>query len=327
MNWLFRERLSSKYSRFAPEATNSWWGLCCCETPTTYLLFLGATSVGPSVYPTSSERYTTTTNLWAVGSAPPAPGRISMACNTLADNVYATYGSSTTANIADNDRYTISTAVWTSMTNGSAPNRTGLRGGIYGSGVFYICGGLQSGPPVAVMTQNDKYTESSDTWGASTALPAPARENHTMTSVENFGYAVGGRSAVAFPPTYMKDIDQFDLSAETWTSKTDVGVARYAAGSLSLTGKLYFVCGIEGVPPSTETLSSKVEEYDPGTNAWTLKTAVPPARDGIFAVSDHTNEVGYIGGRLTIIDHDAYTPDTWTAKQNLPAARQQAGAG
>ena len=76
-------------------------------------------------------------------------------------------------------------------------------------------------------------------------------------------------------------------------------------------------------------VSADVQQYDPSTNAWTAKTALPATRyyHGQSTLDDGTVLVtgGRVGGSTASADVRSYDPSTnaWTIETALPATRSQ----
>lgn len=61
-------------------------------------------------------------------------------------------------------------------------------------------------------------------------------------------------------------------------------------GAAAVNGKIYAIGGY-----AESGREDVVEEYDPATNTWTTKTAMPTARDGLAAMTIN-NKIYAIGG-------------------------------
>lgn len=76
-----------------------------------------------------------------------------------------------------------------------------------------------------------------------------------------------------------------------WTSQTALSPSRYNFGAVGVSGKVYAISGLT----TNASYTTSVQEYDPITNAWTAKTAIPFARED-FAYAAGDNGLIYIFG-------------------------------
>ena len=84
---------------------------------------------------------------------------------------------------------------------------------------------------------------------------------------------------------------------ETWTKKRAVTVARHSSGFGTVNGRIYSIGGLlEGRQPAGQpSLTGALEEYDPKTDKWRQRSALPRPR--LFAVGAGANGKLYaIGG-------------------------------
>ncbi|MFC5850071.1 Kelch repeat-containing protein, partial [Deinococcus petrolearius] len=115
--------------------------------------------------------------------------------------------------------------------------------------------------------------------------------------------------------------------ATGWRVAAPLPLPRHHLGSAVLGGLIYAVGGQQGHDSQLVTQSA-VQVYDPATDAWTSRAALPRARGHI------SGSTFVLGGRLIVaggeVAHDravadvtAYDPatNTWTALTPLPAAR------
>jgi N-acetylneuraminic acid mutarotase len=105
--------------------------------------------------------------------------------------------------------------------------------------------------------------------------------------------------------------------------------ARYALRASVVDGKIYAIGGADALAPMngdnrhSYSYAGLNEEYNPATDSWSNKTAMPmPLRS--FGVAVHQNEIYCFSNRTT----EVYNPadDTWTIKQGMPHPRINVGA-
>ena len=112
--------------------------------------------------------------------------------------------------------------------------------------------------------------------------------------------------------------------------------ARFGLASATVNGIVYAIGGADFAISSTNPHLSTVEAYDPATNHWSTKAALPTARSGLAATA--VNGIIYaIGGDNVIAPSpsanvfkplttvEAYDPvgNTWTAKAPMATARER----
>ncbi len=322
MSWLFTERLSSKYSLFAPES-NSWWGLCCCSSPYRYVM-AGGNVTGTGIVVTA-ERYTPSAAAWATVTSMPTPGRRDPYYGTIGDDVYLSNGAQTAIPVlrADNDKYNHPGDIWTSMTDGPVPARSGGTGGlVYNQYFFMVTGSIGV---AGYITDTSKFDSVGNSWSASTAIPTTGRTQVCIASVGNYGFVTGGRTSVGGPVNEYNFNDIFDFSSETWSSGTLLADDRASMSPIPQGGNNYIASGLK---TDLDTLNTDVLKYDIAGSTWVAKTAIPNSRSFAPGVSDLANIVSYVyGGSGGTNTHRAYTDDVWTSLANGLSIRQAAGVG
>ena len=152
----------------------------------------------------------------------------------------------------------------------------------------------------------------SDTWTSRTDAPSPARDGHSTATCNLKAYSFGGVQSSS--PYYMPDTEEFVLSSDTWTSKTDNTVSKTYDNAATVSEKAYIIAGFV-----SGSYSQRTDEYDAGGDTFSNKTACPsPARRGNVCYSYS----GVVYSMMTDFsrDNDAYTvaSDTWASKTDGP---------
>jgi len=155
---------------------------------------------------------------------------------------------------------------------------------------------------------------------ALTNIPEP-KEQFGFEELNGVLYAVAG---ITTGDTHSKTTYAFDISAGTWSQKTDAPVSLQSPVLRAVNGKLYLIGGYRS---DLGTYYDTVYEYDPDLDSWTAKTSMPVARE------DHAsaviNDKIYIFGGLKSPPHtlvpyvDIYDPalDTWGTRRAWAAPR------
>jgi N-acetylneuraminic acid mutarotase len=101
--------------------------------------------------------------------------------------------------------------------------------------------------------------------------------------------------------------------------------------SCALNGKIYAIGGVKQPEVDTDGLRS-IQEYDPTTDSWAVKTNLPTPRNWTASAAVN-GKVYVIGGDTTFLstplktvsEYDP-TTDTWATKADMPTARLAAAA-
>jgi N-acetylneuraminic acid mutarotase len=171
------------------------------------------------------------------------------------------------------------------------------------------------------------YDPQADRW--TTAAPVPRGANHVGV-VADAGriYAFGGfteQNRAAHTGAFV-----YDVASDRWRDLPPLSRARGAAGVVALNGKIHVIGG--ATDPSGERASIAWHEvYDPQTDRWEMRKALPGARDhaGVMA---HNGVIHVIGGRFNTFEyntslHHVYLPeqDTWVTRAAMPTVRSGHG--
>lgn len=115
-----------------------------------------------------------------------------------------------------------------------------------------------------------------------------------------------------------------------WAPKTDMNIPRYNSGVCEVNGKIYAIGGDDTGSGINAPGSQAVEEYDPLTDAWTVKANMPTGRTD-FSVAVVNGRIYAIGGwrNLNQTGQDGlatvemYDPKSneWETRTDMPTAR------
>jgi N-acetylneuraminic acid mutarotase len=139
-------------------------------------------------------------------------------------------------------------------------------------------------------------------------------------------YAVGGLTPISAPAnSVLASVEAYDPATNTWAAKAAMPTARYAFGIGVVNGIVYAVGGIDSASGSARRPVGTVEAYDPATNTWTAKAAMPTVRFtlAVGVVNGVLYAVGGQSGPGYVTTVEAYDPttDTWTTKAPMSTAR------
>jgi len=178
--------------------------------------------------------------------------------------------------------------------------------GIGAGGKLYVFGGLAPGwKPKGLVYE---YDPGRDAWTKRRAMPLLS---HHVALAELHGkiYVIGGFRLPDSGPAAWQPIAnawEYDPAADTWKALAPLPSARGAANAVAVDGKIYVIGGAAPHPGSPETVVHPArphrslgtnEVYDPATNSWATRSAMPTARNHAAAAAIG-GKVYVAGGRL-----------------------------
>lgn len=169
-----------------------------------------------------------------------------------------------------------------------------------------------------------------DRGGWRTAAPAPTKRTEVaaVTSHDKI-YVVGGfeqpglGNVLNFAIT--PAVEEYDPSADRWTSKKPMPVGLHHVGIGVVGGRIYVIGGYKHSGFSVWQAVATVYAYDPSTDTWTERAAMPTPR-GALSVTEHEGKLYAIGGYDRTANSAAvevYDParDSWASRASLPTPR------
>ena len=222
------------------------------------------------------------------------------------------------------------------------------------NGKFYLFGGnaVRTGEKAFLPGRVMEYDPATDKFTSKKQMPRPS--NHM--SVAEFGgkiYLFGGM-APAHPgdadqglnDLYIDDSWEYNPAADSWKALAPMPSKRQAGAAVAAGGKIYVIGGTGILPGSpnppgsnNEIVIGTNEVYDPATNKWETRRAMPTPRnhEAIGAVGE---KIYVIGGRIgaanvanlissgtdVVEEYDPAT-DRWRPMAKMPTARSGQGWG
>jgi N-acetylneuraminic acid mutarotase len=212
------------------------------------------------------------------------------------------------------------------------------------AGKIYVLSGLDNRPGVvAPVGYNWVYDPATNTWSDRKPMPVPA--HHIMVATANdkiyvFGGFVRPPSILAWQP--INRSWEYDPAKDSWTELAPMPTPRGAGTAVEVGGKIYVIGGARSNNPddrgapipvgsADQLVVGTVEEYDPATNQWRSRTAMPTARNHFFAGAAN-GKIYAIDGRIgtvfvtksDVIDLvEVYDPatDHWAYASRAPTTR------
>ncbi|KPG01335.1 galactose oxidase [Rhodopseudomonas sp. AAP120] len=213
---------------------------------------------------------------------------------------------------------------WTSRALLPLP-RSEMAWGAAWAGRLHVIGGYGEGR--VDRTYHHVYEPSEDRWYV--AAPLPRGANHVaVAALAGRVYALGGfveqnRSPVNNAYAYVVDADR-------WEPIAPLPRPRGAAAAVVLEGRVHLIGGASA-PKEERASVGWHEAYDPDADRWTLRKALPGARDHVGCVA-RNGVIHVIGGRFNTFEyntdlHHVYFPDrdTWEPRAPMPTARSGHG--
>lgn len=176
-------------------------------------------------------------------------------------------------------------------------------------------------------TYHHVYDPAQDRWY--NAAPLPRGANHVSVAADSGRvYALGGFIEQNRNPD--NNAYFYEVASDRWVKIAPLTRPRGAGATAVVGGKVHLIGG--GSAPSTERSSVGWHEvYDPQTDQWTQRKAMPGARDHAGSVV-YNGAIHIIGGRFNTFEyntslHHVYFPerDTWEERAPLPTARSGHG--
>jgi N-acetylneuraminic acid mutarotase len=209
---------------------------------------------------------------------------------------------------------------------------------------LYVLSGLNNQPGVVTPAgHNWVYDPATDKWSDRKAMPVPA--HHIMVAtVKDKIYVFGGfvrpQNVLAWQP--INKAWEYDPAKDSWRELAPMPTPRGAGQAVEVGGKIYVIGGARSNKPgdmgapiplgsTDQIVVGTVEEYDPATNQWRERSAMPTARNHFFAAASG-GKIYAIDGRIgtvfvtksdTIDLVEAYDPatDHWAFSTRAPTTR------
>jgi len=219
--------------------------------------------------------------------------------------------------------------------------------GAAAGGKMYVFAGLAPGwKPIGMVYEYDPAT---DKW---TKKKPMALASHHVAFTEYHGkiYAFGGFVPPESGPPGWVPINnawEYDPAGDMWKALAPMPSKRGSALAAVAGDKIYVIGGASTIPGSKETAVypthphtsvGSVEEYDPASNTWHERSAMPTPRNHA-AIGVVNAKIYVIGGRvgaafigvasdISVVEEYDPASDLWSGpRARMPIARSALGAG
>ncbi|MCB9217722.1 MAG: hypothetical protein H6616_17790, partial [Ignavibacteria bacterium] len=160
-------------------------------------------------------------------------------------------------------------------------------------------------------------TIKSDFWTTRGAMTT-ARRGAASAVVNNKIYVIGGGDG----NTALATNQEYDPVTNSWSGKTAMTGARVWVTAAVVNNRIY-VFGGSAAAGNYNTAVATNQEYDPATNTWANKAAMPTARmlARAAAVNNKIYVMGGWTGAADVSTNDEYDPatNTWAGKTAMPS--------
>ncbi|WP_137176605.1 kelch repeat-containing protein [Roseomonas sp. AR75] len=174
---------------------------------------------------------------------------------------------------------------------------------------------------------NHVYDPATNSWTEKARIPRGA--NHiAVVALGGRIYALGGFSNQNRGADELAFV--YDIASDRWEQIAPMPRPRGAGALAAVNGKLHHIGGASN-PESERSSVGWHEVYDPQTDSWERRKALPGARDHAGVVV-HDGRIHIIGGRFNTFEyntglHHVYDPqaDQWSTRAPLPTPRSGHG--
>jgi len=184
--------------------------------------------------------------------------------------------------------------------------------------------------PLLVVAVKPVSAASPNTW-ATKAFMNQARSDLGVVTLNGKIYAIGGNTENGNTPNsegndykakgwIVAANEEYDPTTDKWTFKTPMPTPRYRFAIAAYQNRIYCIGGITNWVSGKITYTRLNEVYDPSTDKWENKTAMPTAASAQAHVIEGI--IYLIGGGTNETLNQAYDPatDTWSMKASIPSA-------
>lgn len=267
---------------------------------------------------------------WTVKAPLPVP-RADHALVAVGGKLYALGGFSGST-LARVDAYDPATNGWAQVAPMASARREFAAAAVGGK-IYVACGMDWSDPNhVAYVKSTEEYDPATNTWRQRAPCPVDAPFTEVYGNVHIGGAVAAGQFwllAFVSGAEHAATLWAYDAASDRWTSKSSPPFLYARFSATELNGKLYVVAS-DTAPGTTRTQSS-LGEYDPATDTWVIRSALPGVWWSALAASDgKLYTLGGSGGGSSgaFSEVNEYDPagDHWASAGKLLLPRHSAAA-
>ena len=242
------------------------------------------------------QAYNAATNTWSYKASLPIPLAYTNGAGVINGKIYVTGGLTSYRNYrAETFMYDPATNTWTRKRDMPGYTWGGITGVINNKLYVLTCdGGDEDCYLDTVPLSLFRYDPATDQW-TSLGL-SPAQQGEPM------GGVIGGKlyfTGDTGPNGTGARLTAYDAASNSWTSRTPLARPRWTGSGVALQGKLFVMGGFQRDQDRTVRLVRTTSVYDPTTDSWINKAALPksfrsPGANRVFVNSQPRIEV--VGG-------------------------------
>lgn len=211
------------------------------------------------------------------------------------------------------------TSAWTSLA--SMPTGRADFGIVALAGKIYVLGGInEAGEPLGTV---EVYNPANNDWTSKMSMLIP-RSGFAAAAYGGKIYVFGGNMSSGF----VGNAEVYDPESNSWATVASMPTPRAYLSANVVGDKIYLIGGEKYSSTTPFYVETSINEcYDPATDAWTTKAALPTAVYG-FGSAVVDNKIYVIGGAkqdhsstLTLVgNNQVYNADTdkWSISQSVP---------
>ena len=192
------------------------------------------------------------------------------ACATINGQLYVMSGPYADPSLL---AYNPANNTWT--TEASLPDDYGYAGAAGIGNKLYFIGGFRHSDGGQVLGELYIYDASANTWTSGATMPLP--RGGMGVGVINGKIYVAGGYGLSGSYNSQSDLQVYDPASNTWTTGHAMPAPLAYCAATVLNGKFYVAGGLQNIYSAAST-SGALYVYDPATDTWTTKSAMPTAR-------------------------------------------------
>jgi hypothetical protein len=178
------------------------------------------------------------------------------------------------------------------------------------------------------VTTHEIYAPADDAWTTAAPMPTARKLLAAATGHDGVVYAIGGIHTFYSEDHTLGAVEAYDPATDTWESRAPMPTPRWGAAAVTAPDGLVYVIGGVADDASGNEIRATVEAYDPVSDTWSDRPALPTAvlgpgaalgPGGLIIVTGGTGHVEPSGATFSF---DPARPDgTWTSLAPMPTAR------
>ena len=143
----------------------------------------------------------------------------------------------------------------------------------------------------------EAYDPVTNSWASLADMPTARNRLGVATGSNGKIYAIGGQDD---RNDYTAVVEEYDPVSNTWATRRSMSTERCMPGVVAGSNSRIYAIGGDAVINGGLVTQNSVEEYNPITNSWMSRAAMPSGREspGIAATND--GKIYIVGGSLGI---------------------------